>query len=247
MKAKASIGFIFFAYYLSAQVFSLSPNFWNDFSGTLGDQEIFLTLYAYENGEVIGTYVLQEYDIQVPLKGHLEGDNLILTGTNSSVFSGKLSTDQTDNYTGAFTKGVKETPVNFRLKLSTICWGLPKKRYADMHGSDEEVHEYAQKVKDAILSGNKSWIADQLSFPLIVHVNGEKITIQSRSIFIEKYFDLVFHDQFLKTLKTFRTTHLFTSNSGLMLGKGQIWIFSSLTCIRYKSDQPRYFLDWLST
>jgi hypothetical protein len=233
--------------------------FWHDYEGTLGQRKMFLTFFPSETGELVGNYffVEDESNIKIPLAGRLDGHSIELSetgpGDTSGRFRGTLYSEKKgddkgyDRVEGRYERDVGSEPLTFALRMTGSGWGTAAKRYMDLHGTDEEVEQYARRAKAAILARDREWVADQLFYPLKAHVRGKEVLVPTRDDFVTRYFDVIFHADFRRKVKGMQTVDLHQSNGGLMLGGGSIWIFSTQSFPDKLDGQPRYFLDWFST
>lgn len=211
------------------QAFKLEPNQWVDFDGALGQTNIQLSLYRFENGQIRGNYCYKKYESKIQLIGKIKGNQVELTellnGKPNGTFKGNISTDpSSDTFEGTWTNRSKTKTVVFKLNLTSITYGNYNHRYDYFKGTDDDVENFMKHVKRSILNDDKDWIASHIYYPLKTTLNGSKpITIKTKQQLIAN-FDKVFYKAFKDAIKTFCTCNLFYNDYGAMLGNGEIWI-----------------------
>jgi hypothetical protein len=203
------------------------------YSGTLGQKRIGLTLEV-ENGRAIrGQYFYQKYLKDIPLTVKHESGMLLLSETggdfklhfkgNGSEGHQALTFDNSIGLDGTWTSsdGTRSLPVT--LSGQTI---LPKskdgRRYSDVTSeSDAAFEKRVQAFYRAVLAGNRSEAARYVSYPL--RVNGKHPqSIQNAAQLITAW-DSIFTPSFLARLRNDLPHDLFVHEGMAMLGDGDVW------------------------
>lgn len=206
----------------------LASQAWNDYSGSLGNYPIRLSLYPLTDGTVKGTYCYQRTGLRITLSGMVKNDRVELTewinGKKNGYFQGVIYTVDTDGFEGQWTNADRTKTYDFNLILDAITYGSLTHRYKDFKSDDLMVEQYARQIRSAILSGNKTWLAEQINYPLRTSFGDRKLhTIKSKPDFMANY-SRIFHPQFIAQIKDACSCNLFYDQDGAMLGNGAIWI-----------------------
>jgi ankyrin repeat protein len=104
------------------------------------------------------------------------------------------------------------------------------------NGSITDITHFMKKVKRAIETEDKEWMADHIHYPISAMLPGEnKITMNDKQQFIS-YFEQIFHPAFKEKIKASNVDDLSTNQYGTMLGNGWIWVenFSTDNTIAYQ-------------
>lgn len=211
-----------------SHAFDFDANKWTVFEGKLGTTNIQLSLYRFEDGQLKGNYCYQKHDSKINLVGRISGDKIKLTallnGKPNGYFEGKIFTDNRDRFEGVWKNISRKKIVKFKLTLSSICGDDYYHRYTFFYGKDEEIENFMRKVKNSILKGDKQWLAKNISYPIKVHININKlVTIKSKKQLIAN-FDRIFHKEFKKEIELSYPCNMFNNYQGAMIGDGDIWI-----------------------
>jgi hypothetical protein len=215
----------------------LEVNSWNTFDGSIGSNSSHLSLYLFEDSTIKGNYVLKDNGKKISVTGHLKPNALFLAEVKNekSSFKGNISTIH-DRFEGTRTDSQKKETIPFTFQLSSITGGSYDQRYSDIYGTDDEVEAFMKKVKNAILTDNKQWVADHVQYPLR-HVLSKKYPPINNKKLLMKYYDQIFSKQFKGKIKHAVTTNLFNKDSAAMLANGEIWIGNTT-----KSTEDKYSL-----
>lgn len=212
---------------------------WNTFEGKLGNNYIQMSLYLFDNGEIKGNYILTNTGAEIQLEGKTKANAIFLTElTNNKptgTFKGNVFADTLDKFEGTWSDSSQKQSQTFFLRLQTITWGDYEHRYSDMFGTSNEVEEFMEKVKTAILTDNKEWIANHVHYPTRQVLDKGFTSINYKQQLI-KYFDQVFTKQFKEKIKNAYTTNLFNKNGAVMLGSGEIWVGNTSNSTSEKYD-----------
>lgn len=204
-------------------------NKWNDFQGKLGKSNIQLSLFLFPDGEIKGNYCYAKYGTKIQLHGQLSGNRIELAEFSgerpNAFFSGKVFTDSLDKFEGTWTDSAGISSQEFRLSLTSVCGGTYEHRYEGLHGTDDDVEHFMQKAVSSILSDDREWVADHISYPVRVSLgkNNKTITVKHRKQLLN-YYDRIFHPDFKAEIRLFCISNLFVNYQGVMLGNGQLWI-----------------------
>jgi hypothetical protein len=203
----------------------IDVDMWSDFEGKLGKTAIKLSIFRFENGIIKGNYCYKKYEEKILLIGKIKGNNIelkeIVEGKTKGLFRGTVSTNGPDLFEGTWSHDAQI--LSFKLSLSSICGGGYEHRYSDFDGKDIDVENFMKKVKFAILNNDKEWMADNIYFPIQVHINRKNTLIKTKKQFM-KNFDNIFYQQFKNEIKSFCVCNMFNNYNGVMLGNGAIWI-----------------------
>jgi hypothetical protein len=214
----------------------LEEKAWNTFEGKLGDKEVQLSLYLFADGTIRGNYVFRDSTNKIPVVGYPKANALFLKEVNSpAIFKGNVFSDTLDKFEGVWIDSSKNQMQQFSLKLSSITWGDFEHRYSDMYGTTEEIEGFMQKVKTAILTDDKEWIATHVRYPTRQVLAKGYTSINTKQDFI-KYYDQFINAKFKEKIKHASTTNLFNKNGLAMLGDGEIWIGNTPNSTESKYD-----------
>jgi len=222
--------FQFFVLWLPGFLFSQTlpaqglANTWNNFEGKLGNSDIQMSLYLFKNGDLKGNYILKYIGTKILISGTKKGNIVGLTeqisGQPSRNFSGKIIGD---SLVGTWIDIAPRPALHFMLRLMSSTTGSFEHRYTDILGTTENVEQFVQTARSAILSGNKDWIADHTTYPLKHLVGNGYNGIANKQQLIQ-HFSQIFTKEFKEKISQVFTTNLFVKNASVMLGNGELWI-----------------------
>lgn len=224
-----------------AQVEIIRQDWWKTYSGELNGQEIALSLNRGSDNKIVGTTCDLAQDSKVNLFGSEYVNSLRLKAKiNDSLigtFDGYLIRNDDDYYKGKFTPEGQDTSYTFKLKYSSGFYGTAQKRYIDFPGTDDQLEQFAKDVVSAFKKQDKEWLSRQMRYPLPIYLENKKqLTIKSPAQFIEKY-EQIATKSLLNKMTDWKICNLFANHSGMMLGRGEIWIWREDTA----TDQdPQY-------
>lgn len=216
------------AWACSAQ--ALMQGMYNDYEGKLGELDISLSIYSFENGELKGNYCYLKNDTRITLTGKIVDNKIELTefvnDKPTGHFEGKVFTDTKDRFEGTWTDNSKTNKLIFKLTLGSGVSASFGYRYSH-YGTEESIENFMKRVKTAILTKDKQWLANNIHYPIKVHLEGtNEILIKGKNQLLENY-DAIFYPAFVEKIKSLCTCNLFNNWQGIMLGDGQIWIESN--------------------
>lgn len=230
MKATALVLCLLYTFSsLSSQELIIEQDWWKTFSGEINDRQIAISVNRTKDDLIVGS----SCDI-------LKNQKVLLTGTavksflslkakiNDSLigtFKGKVSQLEDDFYEGNYTIAQTQESFPFKLKYSSGSWGTPDKRYIEFPGTDQELEDFAQQIIDSFKENNTEWLSQNAHYPLPVYKSNKRIlTISNPQEFIENY-NQITTETFLEKMTTWKSCNLFSNHSGVMLGRGEIWIW----------------------
>jgi hypothetical protein len=242
MRVKASVYRALFALFFFAKPFisygaSLERYGWNIFEGKLEGRQMQLAVYLVDTQRVEGNYAFEGSPVKHHVTGFTRGDSLFLHGTEPEIsFVGHLFTDTLDELTGTWEEnGQPDNLMQFSLRSTAITRGSLENQYEDMYGTEAEVESFALKVKNAVIQGDKTWLADHIQYPLRCYLSGKLKAIKNREDFLKAY-DSIITTEFKEKLNHVYTTNLFTKDGEVMLGNGEIWIGNTTHSSEEKYD-----------
>ncbi|MBM7868726.1 hypothetical protein JOC70_000195 [Clostridium pascui] len=202
-----------------------------DYHGTINNNLLIqMSIYPLPN-EIVGSYFYEKHGKEVKLKGKAEGKDIILyeydqSGKNTGIFKGTM--DTVDKIQGTWISGNGKISYPFSLSLKSILPGSQYgKRYAVAVGetSDEDVEKFANKIQGYIINNNKEKLAEEMSYPISVKINGKNTKIQNKAEFIKNY-DLIFNPSYKQAMTNAPAKYMFANYKGIMFGEGQynMWI-----------------------
>lgn len=208
------------------------PNFWADYSGKLGDNEILLTMYKSADGKLSGNYRFVKDEKKTFAFTGNEKDciyNLEVKGIEDKVngkFAFRYTLDKirkTDNYDGVYTD-TNNSQAPLKLQLNTMVGGSLTQRYFELFGTTGEVDAFAEKIKAAFAAGDKKWLAAKCQYPLAVYSErGKKKVIKDEKEFLDSY-NKLFTKEYLDKIKKIRCYTMFSNHIGVLMGKGAVVI-----------------------
>lgn len=88
--------------------------------------------------------------------------------------------------------------------------------------NDSEAIIYFNNLVENLRKGEKCKIANEIIFPIYVHIDKIKQKIDNKKLFIEKY-DLIFSTEFKDSILKQTNDDLFASWQGISTSAGEIW------------------------
>ena len=171
------------------------------YDGAVGGSQVRMTLTRSRDQGVIGRYFYKKYLKDIELRASIgdDGRTILLTeydssGNPAAVFAGHFqATDPSfhssnlgcDVFSGVWKSERSKAEVPFRMKLHFGTAGTLDDRYST--GSTEEFERKVQRLKQAVVDGDREAVADAMRFPLYVWRVKGKTPIQNRREFLENY------------------------------------------------------------
>lgn len=213
----------------------LEKHWWYDFEGKLGNMDIVLSLYVDDDGKLLGNYCYRKYEQKIQISGRISGQKTELTetadGKASGYFSGRIFTDKLDRFEGRWTDATRTKSYDFKLTLRSAGYGSAQRHYPDT-GTDDEVEGFMKQVRDAILNGDKAWLAARIRYPLSTTLDGSRNIVIKNSRQFSDNFGRIVHTAYKEQVRGFCICNLFGNYRGVMLGNGQIWINNTARGLR---------------
>ncbi|MBU3114275.1 membrane lipoprotein lipid attachment site-containing protein [Clostridium lacusfryxellense] len=204
-----------------------------DYEGTI-NKNIAIQMSIYKSDkdkELVGTYFYEKQRKEIKLKGKSGGTNIILyeydgTGKNTAIFQGTMKT--VDKIEGTWRSVDNKISYPFTLSLkSNIVADEYGKRYAVALNtkSDQDVEEFASKIKNYIVNDNKEQLAEQIKYPINSKIDGKVVKIENKDYFIENY-DKIINPNYKSAISSAFTKYLFVNYKGIMFGQNEynMWI-----------------------
>ena len=200
------------------------PNTWNNFEGKLGTSDIQMSLYLFKNGDLKGNYIVKYVSTKILLAGTKKENAISLaeqiSGQPVRSFAGKI---KSDTLMGTWIDLAPRPALHFFLHHVSSTSGSFEHRYTDMFGTTENVEQFVQNARSAILSNNKDWIADHIRYPL-KHLTGNGFNGITNKQQMIRHFSQIFTKEYKEKIAHDYTTNLFVKNGSVMLGNGELWI-----------------------
>ncbi|WP_027340343.1 hypothetical protein [Halonatronum saccharophilum] len=209
-----------------------SINRHNILKGSIDNQyEIEMRIYYDEDGELTGDYFYERYKKKIKLEGYINDYKITLYefDTNedkSAKFTGKV---YNGIFLGEWSSLKSNNKYNFKLEVVDNFSGKKDNIYAGAtDNSPEEIEAFAKELKDNILSKNKEEVSRNISYPISVEIEGQRVIIRDEAQFVDN-FDKIFYKEYVQTLKDASTLNMRSHYIlGIRLGsRGQIWFNSS--------------------
>lgn len=207
----------------------LIPGMYNDFAGKIGDRNISLSIYLFENSELKGNYCSSNDDTRVQLAGTYSINNKLtltqsINGKANGYLEGKVIMDDSlARLEGTWMDISKTKKTPFMLRLASGITATFGYRYKNV-GSEEGVENFMKLLKSAIISKDRQWIANHVKYPLKTHLDGvTPIEIKGKDQLIAN-FETIFYSQYVDTIESLCACNLFQQWESIMLGDGQVCI-----------------------
>lgn len=175
------------------------------YDGAVGDSQVRMTLTKSRDQLVVGRYFYKKYlkDIELRVSIGDDGRSILLTEYDSSgdpaaVFAGHFhATDPSfrssnlgcDVFSGVWKSERSQREVPFRMQLRFGTGGTLDDRYST--GSTEEFERKVQRLKQAIVVGDRDAVADAMKYPLRVMLQGRTTLIYNRREFLQNYSHII--------------------------------------------------------
>lgn len=197
------------------------------FVGKIGSQNIRMAIYR-KGGLLTASYIMQnDEDIEINLQGTIQTNNasFVLNNENGeATFIGIINPDTSngDLLEGTYTSSVIGEDTEFSLTLLQTIGNTYETRYPLSSSNTKDIEEFASKIKLYITEINKTGLAEIITYPIRVTINGSNVSISNKEEFVKKY-DAIINDKFVEKIKNCYTKYLFSNYEGIMLGDGEIW------------------------
>ena len=211
----------------------------NEYRGTLGkNTQIGMSLYGNDR-ELQGSYFYKNNLKDIPLRGKYTGDRDISL----------IETDRANHPRGTFqlhfaehdshfptadplqaevlqgewigTDGKTTYPVY--LQLDHECAASGQSRYAVAGAtSDQAVEENIQAFYQAVVAGNRSAVANYVSYPATYFAGAKRKQIAGSAALLNVY-NQIFTPAFVAQIAKSVPHHMFVNSQGIMLADGKVW------------------------
>jgi hypothetical protein len=95
----------------------------------------------------------------------------------------------------------------------------------DFPGSDTQLETFAKDLIIAFQTNDKEWLSQNINYPLPIYFENKKpLEIKTPQEFKAK-FEQIATKELLTKIIDWKTCNLFSNHSGVMLGRGEIWIW----------------------
>ena len=94
--------------------------------------------------------------------------------------------------------------------------------FGGSHDLEKADVEFFLKIKGLILTPNQAEVADLISYPIHVKIEGNIFSFEDKRSLLEK-FDSVFSSEVQEAIQLQDAKRLFKSWRGVMVGSGQLW------------------------
>lgn len=171
------------------------------YDGVVDGSQVRMTLTRSNNQGVIGRYFYKKYLKDIDLRASIgeDGRSILLTeydtkGDPVAVFAGHFqATDPAyrsanlgcDVFSGVWKSERLKKEVPFRMQLRFGTGGTLDDRYGT--GSTEEFERKVQRLRQAVVVGDREAVADAVRYPLHVTRRGSRTVIQNRREFLADY------------------------------------------------------------
>lgn len=195
---------------------------WNCFDGYVFENDVVVNIYRDSIGHLTGDYCYKKYETQIPLKGKLNGNKIILEeftdNKMTAKFNGEIN-EKDNTITGKWLSTTHSDKVFF-LKLNSWTGNSIDNRYS-MGSDNEEVESFFKKIKEAILTDDKIWLSKNTKFPITLYDGKKKLKIKNAKDFLSKY---TITKPFKKSIQEACICDIFSNWRGAMFANGAVWI-----------------------
>lgn len=181
---------------VSAQ--SLAMNKWNDLIGSVDYKEFQVSLFPFADSTVKGSWCFLGGSTRRLLTGSISNSIITVRGDDGIRFRisfKNISEEYSDKFECQYVDkidGMIDNPQPVTLTLSAVGDGTFKHRYLQFPQSDQVVEEFATKVKNAMMTDDKQWLAKSLHYPISCEEeDGEFVTVRTSSQFLTEYSKIV--------------------------------------------------------
>ncbi len=202
-------------------------NGWHCFDGTVGKTKVTVNIFCDSIGNLTGDYCYNRYETRIPIKGKLDGENVFLdeftNGEVSAKFSGKI--DEESNTIVGKWSSLKGSNTEFSIRLNSWTGNRLDGKYA-LSFEDEEIESFFRKAKNAILNNDKTWLSQNIDYPINVRIAKKYVTVNSPQKFIANYSKII-TEEYKAKAKDACICNIFANWQGAMIGHGMVWINES--------------------
>jgi hypothetical protein len=95
-------------------------------------------------------------------------------------------------------------------------------RLDTLFGAHQPYRDFLERLKAATSSDAREEVSRLVSYPLVTHIAGHKVTIRTPAQFLSHY-SLLLPEATLAAVRLQTYADLFANAQGVMIGSGQIW------------------------
>lgn len=223
----------------------VAPTEVHEYTGTLGDGlRIGMGLTFHADGRTVeGTYFYNKYGQNIRLAG--ERTNRLVTlrefnaqGEVTALFTAEFpARDPQSRYgtnqlqrevlVGTWQRSDGSGKRPFEVSLDHIWVRRPgENRYANAGFEDDAVvEEFARRFRGAVVKQDVETVAGMVDYPITIAVGGKRRKFADPAALKQDY-SAIFTTEYVKRIEACATAHLFSKSSGVMLGRGEVWIAS---------------------
>jgi len=96
-------------------------------------------------------------------------------------------------------------------------------RIETLHGSAKTFEVAFEVLQERVAAGDAETVAALVSYPLVVSIDGERVSIDGESEFAERYDDIITR-QIAEVITGQDYAELFVNQDGVMFGNGEVWM-----------------------
>jgi hypothetical protein len=102
---------------------------------------------------------------------------------------------------------------------------------------------YFGRVRDAVETDNKEWLANQISYPIKLYVNNKRVVISDKYTFLKCY-EEIFNKRVKEAIVAQDKTKLLRDSHGTGVGRGELWfdLRSPIIAREPSATGPRYYI-----
>ncbi len=195
--------------------------------GNIGTQNISMAIYR-DGEQLTASYITQnEEDGEINLRGTVQINTasfILYSEDNDTIFTGtiKPDTEEGELLEGTYTSSKNEAETPFTLARSHTIGITLETRYPLTTSNTEDVEEFVRKIKKYVKEDNKEGLAELINYPIRVHINGTKVTINNAEEFEQNYDDIM-NAEFKEKISNSFTKYMNSNYMGIMIGNGQMW------------------------
>lgn len=228
------------SFIISINAQGLELNKFNEYAGTINNKwPIKISLFAFENGKIKGTYFYTKHKQKIKLEGMQTKDGIILNEYSdknkiTGVFNGKAFSDNRDRFNGTWQNLNTKKEYSFELILTSTFRGQWNNRYVEAGiNYESDVESFANNIQKYILTNATNDLVQVINFPIVTFLKNERVEIKNANEFRKNYNE-IFTSEYIEKIKKLAPINLIASYEGIQFGdKGEIWF----RCIENKDGK----------
>ena len=111
----------------------------------------------------------------------------------------------------------------FKFALESATAGTFEHRYDFDYATDDDVEAYMAMIKQALLLGEREWLADHVKYPFWHVYHNNALVCQNKKEFIAHY-DKIVSSSLIEYIKYECPFDMYWNDKGVTIGDGRIWI-----------------------